>query len=205
MDFNQYLLKQSRGARQAIAQTAFVQALVDGSLSQAARNYYVAQDHFYVEQFDEFFQTVFQALPPRIQAHKPQESGLESEAHQALRPASDLSDILVGQHNIAYLQHIDQAIKKDDPVAGILALLPCTESYYLLAKDFTDQAALPFQAWFDYYTSSDYLAFTNWLWQALNTLVPEYQQISVEQLSVWESIYHLAYQDEIEFWQAVPM
>lgn len=205
MEFNQYLLAQSKDERKIIAKTQFVQALVNGSLPQEARNYYVAQDHFYVDKFDEFFQAVFQKLPIQLQIKKPQVNGLEAEAHEALKPSPDLSNIAVGEHNVAYLQHIEHAVKTSDPIVGILALLPCTESYHLLARDFTDQADPKFKDWFDYYTSSDYVTFTNWLWQSLNILVPEYQQISNTKLAEWEAIYHLAYQDEIKFWQAVPM
>ncbi|QIL50284.1 transcriptional regulator [Weissella coleopterorum] len=205
MKFNQYLLSKSKAKRQTIAGTAFVQALINGTLSQNARNYYVAQDHFYVDKFDAFFQTVTQKLPQTLQAQQPHGNGLEAEAHQALKPDEDLSNISVGDHNLTYLKHIEVAVSQSDPVAGILALLPCTESYHLLAREFSEQAALPFQDWFNYYTSQDYMATTHWLWQTLNTLVPDIGVLSVEQLAAWTKIYQQAYEDEINFWQAVPM
>lgn len=200
MIFHEYLLAQGQADLAQILKLPFVKGLGMGGLTQAQRNYYVAQDSYYVDQFIQLADQVTQALPAGF-ASAPNLGNDESDAHLGLAPSKEWSEIPIGQHNLAYLAHMQQAVAIADPVAGLIALLPCTESYYLIAQTLQAQHnAQGYQQWLNYYCSDAYQATVNWAWTTLDQLVPNYQDLAENQLQIYKDIYQKSYAYETSFW-----
>ncbi|MDR3191032.1 MAG: TenA family protein [Lactobacillaceae bacterium] len=194
--YTQRLFEHAQPIYQAILADPFVNGIGQGDLPQHARDYYVAQDHYYCEQFMDLFDRVDALLPADVKAQKPV-STQEDVAHQALKPSVAWQQVQPDMHNLVYLEHMNQAIQTD-PLAGMLALQPCTESYHLIGTHLAQQTAPqnPLQGWIDYYTHDFYRNFNQWSTQTIDQLGGN-QDIDPQHLE----IYLKSYQYELEFWQ----
>lgn len=187
-----------------IEQSSFIQGMVTGKLTQKQRDYYVAQDQYYLQAFDAYFNQVVAQVAPQWQKQLPVLGEAEADAHAALRPGPGVSKIAKDPVNQAYLAHLNQALDDNwQPLAGMIALLPCIESYHLIAVKFQPQAALVYHGWFDYYAGLEYQQLVEWFWQVVNT---ELQQVlphlTADDWQILQRIYQQSYQDEFNFWQA---
>ena len=100
----------------AIMQEPFVQGIRTGVLSQASRDYYVAQDHHYVAVFMMLLEQTNAQLPLELRRHAMSESD-ESDAHLGLAPSDHYHQISVGAHNVNYLNHLRDTVAQGDPLA----------------------------------------------------------------------------------------
>ena len=183
-----------------ILATDFVQGIRTGVLNQKSRDFYVAQDSYYVGVFAQLLQQMQLQLPAGWQ--RPiLDSSNEADAHLGLNPSSAYRQIMPAEHNEAYLTHLRETVALGNPLASLLALLPCTESYGLIGQALAEQGVLPagYQAWVDYYTSPAYQDIVHWSWQAVDKLwMTDLKDASVDYLA----IYQQSYQHELAFWQA---
>ena len=83
----------------------FVQGIRTGVLSQMSRDYYVAQDHHYVDVFMMLLEQTNAQLPLELRRNVMHESD-ESDAHLGLAPSERYHEIAVGTHNANYLNHL---------------------------------------------------------------------------------------------------
>ena len=206
MTFHEWLLMQSSPIRTDIFKNNFVQGIGSGNLSQRARDYYVAQDHHYVGIFAALFDQTAAQLPAELLTTMPvsnDDQDTESTAHLALAPSDDYQKIMPGEHNEHYLAHMRQAIAQGDSVGSMLALLPCTESYYLIGKYLAETSSREtgYYNWIAYYTADNYANFTKWSWNVVDQLVPDYGILTDEQKENYLQIYLTSYQHELDFWQ----
>ncbi|MFR2313027.1 MAG: TenA family protein [Weissella confusa] len=143
----------------------FVQGIRTGVLSQNSRDYYVAQDHHYVDVFMMLLNQTNAQLPLELRRNVMSESD-EGDAHLGLAPSERYHQIAVGTHNANYLNHLRETVAQGDPLASMLALLPCTESYGLIAQRLQQQgvASNGFNDWVDYYADATYQAIIDWSW-----------------------------------------
>ena len=201
MSFHEFLLQQSAPILDDIYQSSFVQGIGYNNLSQAQRDYYVAQDSYYTDYFSKLFDLTTAKLTPLQQASKPSATD-EQDAHDALLASPAMSNITPDQHNLAYLKHMETAITAGDATNAMLALLPCTESYHLIGEHFLK--ATPnntYEPWLSYYTSPEYQAFTQWSWQVIDQQVPDWQQLSHEIQQTYLATYLTSYRYELTFWE----
>ncbi len=194
MTTHEWLTTQATPLLHQIRQTAFVTGIGTGELTQAQRDYYVAQDHYYIERFTQMWQAMEQQLPPELVARQPKTLG-EAGAHATLEPSAAAAQIKPGQHNLDYLAHMEALIAQGDGLTSMLALLPCTESYYLVAKQLGTRVAR-FQGWIDYYRGPEYQAMTEWCWQVVDHLTTQ-RAITQSELAG----YLRAYEYELLFWE----
>ncbi|MCW0953148.1 TenA family protein [Weissella ceti] len=185
-----------------IHEMPFVMNLAAGQLTQAQRDYYIAQDHYYVETFTKYSTRVYNQLI--MQGYQlPGMLSDESDAHAALQAnPENIAQIKPGQHNESYLAHMAEQTSQGDVLAGVLSLLPCVESYYLIAKAGLDTGEVNtnYRAWFDFYTSKKYHDWVVLYWQVLNDYLANPQQRTLTDFS-YVDIYVKSYQHEIAFWQ----
>jgi|GEM_PF-1655367 len=183
-----------------ILATDFVQGIRTGALNQKSRDFYVAQDSYYVGVFSELLQQMQTQLPTDWQ--RPMlDSSNEADAHLGLNPSSAYQEIAPAQHNEDYLTHLRATVALGNPLASLLALLPCTESYGLIGQSLVKQGvtATGYQEWVDYYTSSAYQQVVEWSWQAVDDLfITELKDADID----YRAIYQASYQHELDFWQA---
>ena len=177
----------------------FVQGIRTGVLSQTSRDYYVAQDHHYVDVFMMLLEQTNAQLPLELRRNVMHESD-ESDAHLGLAPSEDYHQIAVGTHNKNYLNHLRETVAQGDPLASMLALLPCTESYGLIAQRLQQQgvATTGFNDWVDYYADATYQAIIDWSWRTVDQLFARTQAATAD----YAGIYETSYQHELAFWQA---
>ena len=69
-----------------IMATPFVQGIRTGELSQASRDYYVAQDAHYVGRFEALLAQTMQQLPPTLR-RRAAVTADEADAHLGLQPS----------------------------------------------------------------------------------------------------------------------
>lgn len=186
-----------------IEQNAFIQGMVTGELTQRQRDYYVAQDQYYLQAFDAYFDQVVAQVAPQWQMQLPVLGEAEADAHAALRPGSGVAQIAKDSVNQAYLLHLKLALDdKWQPLAGMVALLPCIESYYLIAVKFQQQAATTYHGWFDYYAGLEYQQLVEWFWRVINAELQQVlPQLTADDWHGLQKIYQQSYQDEFNFWQ----
>lgn len=177
----------------------FVQGIRTGVLSQTSRDYYVAQDHHYVDVFMMLLNQTNAQLPLELRRNVMPESD-ESDAHLGLAPSERYHQIAVGTHNANYLNHLIETVAQGDPLASMLALLPCTESYGLIAQRLQQQgvASNGFNDWVDYYADATYQAIIDWSWRTVDQLFARTQAATAD----YAGIYETSYQHELAFWQA---
>ena len=168
----------------AIMQEPFVQGIRTGVLSQASRDYYVAQDHHYVAVFMMLLEQTNAQLPLELRRNVMHESD-ESDAHLGLAPSERYHQIAVGTHNANYLNHLRETVAQGDPLASMLALLPCTESYGLIAQRLQQQGV-----------ASN--GFNDWSWRTVDQLFARTQATTAD----YAGIYETSYEHELAFWQA---
>jgi thiaminase/transcriptional activator TenA len=182
-----------------IMQEPFVQGIRTGDLSQASRDYYVAQDHHYVDVFMRLLEQTNAQLPSQLRRNAMSESN-ESDAHLGLATSERYKQIVVGVHNTDYLDHLRDTVAKGDPLASMLALLPCTESYGLIAQRLQQQgvASTGFGVWVDYYADQAYQSIIDWSWRTVDQLFAQKQSATADYAIVYET----SYQHELAFWQA---
>lgn len=183
----------------AIMQEPFVQGIRTGVLSQASRDYYVAQDHHYVAVFMMLLEQTNAQLPLELRRHAMSESD-ESDAHLGLAPSDHYHQISVGAHNVNYLNHLRDIVAQGDPLASMLALLPCTESYGLIAQRLQQQgvASTGFDVWVDYYANQAYQSIIDWSWRTVDQLFAQTQSATTDYARIYETLYH----HELTFWRA---
>ena len=183
----------------AIMQEPFVQGIRNGKISQTSRDYYVAQDHYYVDVFMRLLDQTNAQLPLELR-RKEMTASNESDAHLGLEPSEQYQQIAVGEHNTSYLNHLRATVAQGDPLASMLALLPCTESYGLIAQALQQQgvASNGFNVWVDYYTNQAYQSAIDWSWRTVDQLFAQKQSAPAD----YASIYETSYQHELTFWQA---
>ncbi|KRN30790.1 TenA family protein [Weissella halotolerans] len=182
-----------------ILSTPFLQGLQMGELPQAVRNNYVYQDDYYLEQFEEATKLVEGRLPGWLLRQRPQ-IVFEDLAHQALMPSENMGQVSINQDNQTYVTFLLDQAKRADPMYGVLALLPCTESYYLIAKTLGHSHTGAYQGWLDFYRGADYHHLVTWYWQIVDTL---HSPAQIE--ANWDeycAVYQRAYQAEYDFWLA---
>ena len=82
----------------------------------------------------------------------------------------------------------------------MLALLPCTESYGLIAQRLQQQGVTTtgFNDWVDYYADATYQAIIDWSWRTVDQLFVQTQSATAD----YAGIYETSYQHELAFWQA---
>lgn len=189
-----WLTTQAAPVLQQIQQTQFVNGIGMGTLTQAQRDYYVAQDHYYIKRFTQLWQKMERQLPAELTVIEPQTVG-EASAHATLDPSAAVADIKPGQHNLDYLVHMEAMVAQGDGLTSMLALLPCTESYHFIAKQLGLQQSR-FQGWIDYYRGPEYQAVTEWCWRVVDTLA---KQRAITQTEL--AGYLRAYEYELLFWE----
>ena len=81
--------------------TPFVQGIRTGDLSQASRDYYVAQDAHYVGRFEALLAQTMQQLPPTLR-RRAAVTADEEDAHLGLQPSERFQQIDPAPHNLAY-------------------------------------------------------------------------------------------------------
>lgn len=200
MDFHEYLLTQSQTELASILQLPFIDGLRSGELSQISRDYYVAQDEYYVARFMDLSLQVEQLLPPNLRSSIVADTN-EGDAHLGLAPSNRFKQIEIANHNLAYLAHIEDIVSSGDPLQGLLALLPCTESYHLIGKALlNDHSSERYSTWMKYYVADAYQAGVQWIWQTIDQLVPSFKQIDSDVLASYEAIYQKSYAFEYDFW-----
>lgn len=187
----------------AINEVEFMQRLEQGTLTQAQRDYYVAQDHFYLNRFDLVFTETNHIL---------NELGLEAvarntnewEAHQALQPSDLWGTHPIGLTSKAYVRFLEQVFQTTDELHKLLAVLPCLESYHLLACQMKNNIHYhekhPYKGWIDYYTDTLYRKEVLRNQKGIVLLMKNRgttERVSVETIQIYEK----AYQYEYEFWQ----
>lgn len=159
----------------------FVQGIRTGVLSQNSRDYYVAQDHHYVDVFMMLLNQTNAQLPLELRRNVMSESD-EGDAHLGLAPSERYHQIAVGTHNANYLNHLRETVAQGDPLASMLALLPCTESYGLIAQRLQQQgvASNGFNDWVDYYADATYQAIIDWSWRTVDQLFAQTQSATAD-------------------------
>lgn len=181
-----------------IMATPFVQGIRTGELSQASRDYYVAQDTHYVGRFETLLAQTMQQLPPTLR-RRGAVTADESDAHLGLQPSNRYHQIDLTPHNLAYLAHLDQTVRLGDPLASMLALLPCTESYGLIAQKLAQAGVAPsgYTDWVAYYVGDAYQSAVTWSWTTVAQLLQQSQSATID----YAGIYATSYQHELTFWQ----
>lgn len=181
-----------------IMATPFVQGIRTGDLSQASRDYYVAQDAHYVGHFEVLLAQTMQQLPPTLR-RRAAVTADEADAHLGLQPSERYQQIDPAPHNLAYLAHLDQTVQLGDPLASMLALLPCTESYGLIAQKLAQAGVTPggYTDWVAYYVGDAYQSAVTWSWATVAQLLQQSQSATID----YAGIYATSYQHELTFWQ----
>lgn len=201
MNFHNYLLKQAEPILNDIYQSAFVKGIGFDNLSQQQRDYYVAQDSYYTDEFSHLFDLTFTKLTTKQQNNQPQTLD-ETVAHDALLASPNILNIPPDDHNLAYLNHMKTEIMTGDATNAMLALLPCTESYHLIGKRYLNAIAHnTYLPWLEYYTSSAYQAFTQWSWEVIDSQIPDWQKLSISDQKHYLNTYLTSYQFELSFWE----
>lgn len=187
----------------AISEAEFVQRLEQGTLTQAQRDYYVAQDHFYLNKFDSVF-TETNHILNELGLKTVARNTNEWEAHQALQPSDLWETHAIGLTSRAYVRFLEQVFQTTDKLHKLLAVLPCLESYHLLACQMKNNIHYhekhPYKGWVDYYTGTLYRKEV--LRNQKGILLLMKNRESTERILVGTiQIYEKAYQYEYEFWQ----
>ncbi|MFP7242414.1 TenA family protein [Pediococcus pentosaceus] len=199
MQIHERLQEVSTPILRDILTTPFLQGLQAGTLPQRVRNNYVYQDDYYLEQFEAATALIEARLPDWLLCQRPQ-IVFEDLAHQALAPSENVGPVSINQDNQTYVTFLLAQAKRPDPMCGVLALLPCTESYYLIAKTLEHTRTGTYQGWLDFYRGADYHHLVTWYWQIVDTL---YSSAQIEaNWDVYCAIYQRAYQAEYDFWLA---
>lgn len=201
MKFHNYLLKQAEPILNDIYQSSFVKGIGFNNLSQQQRDYYVAQDSYYTDEFSHLFDLTITKLTTEQQSTQPQTLD-ETVAHDALLASPNMLNIPPDEHNLAYLNHMKTEIMTGDATNAMLALLPCTESYHLIGKRYLNTTAHnTYSPWLEYYTSSAYQDFTQWSWHVIDAQIPDWQKLPVNDQKRYLNTYLTSYQFELSFWE----
>lgn len=184
-----------------IAQCRYVRGIQYNDLTQRQRNYYVAQDHYYLDVFGQAFTEVEHILE-RLGLQSEVTSVDETDAHQSLKPNADWKNEEIGDVSKAYTDYIQTIMQTGDDLQKVLVMLPCLESYYLLAAGMKQDSATSneYQGWMEYYTQQAYIAQVTRYRQGVLKLVQETRsdsRIGLADLTVYEQ----AYQHEYHFWE----
>jgi thiaminase/transcriptional activator TenA len=184
-----------------ISQCRYVQGIQYNTLTQRQRNYYVAQDHYYLEIFGAAFNEVNRILDGLGLLSEVQ-SVDESDAHQALKPNDGWQQEIIGDVSKAYTGYIQEIMQTGDDLQKVLVMLPCLESYYLLAAGMKNdvETSDEYKGWIEYYTQSAYIGQVRRYRQGIVELVEGSRaeaRIAPADLQVYEQ----AYQHEYDFWE----
>lgn len=178
-----------------IKRLPFLQGLRQGHLSQTTRDFYVAQDEYYIAHFMAVTEQI-KALPATND--EPLDEG---DAHLGLNPSPDWVNCAITDESKAYVYFLESGPKNDD-VTQLLRTIPCAESYYLLALSMQNQPhAHQYQAWIDYYTSPAYQdAVTHYLATLQELIEARGYPLQANELAIYEK----GYQFEFSFWEQCP-
>jgi len=176
----------------------FVREIKDGRLSQKRRDYYLAQDHYYLAAFSEATEMVDGILRSEgFLSHA--RDGYEASAHDALKPSKGWKEIAIGQTSLEYTAFMMNVMKNGSDLQKVLVMLPCLESYYYLAKAMKEdfRTSTEFQDWIQFYTQPAYVEDVNRYHACLEQLITKQDGFKDEDIA----IYTQAYDYEVDFWQ----
>lgn len=183
---------------QKIASLPFVQGIQFGNLTQIQRDYYLAQDHYYLAIYGVATEEIDNILALLSLQAKASDK-YEKSAHEALQPSIQWQDMPIGRVTREYAAFIAEVMAGSDALKKMLVMLPCLESYHLLARHMKQdlRTSSKYAAWINFYTQDTYVADVLRYQTGVAQLIAQKDELADEDIA----IYQQAYQYEHNFWQ----